>query len=306
MLAEFDFRSEPTTQRYEHVLSAFAVLPIGESVRIVLDHEPRPLRSRFVELYAGSYVWVQRYLGGECWEVTIRRISHRVKIPDEPDALLACSPLFADLSITARRVLARAAIQKVVRAGTAAVEQGVSWPYFALVASGSITAIVNTDTGRDYTLFEALPSDLFGELQALDGGLSIARFVAASQESRIFLFPQASVLELADSDGRFARQLATITAQRARLLGELLYARVTKPTIARLSAVILTYTTAADGMEKALPPLPSLTQVRLASMVGTVKDVVGRDLAELRAAGALDLSGGRITSVNESRLRTFL
>lgn len=294
MLAEFDLRPEQLRHSHEQVMSKFAVLPVGESIRIILDHEPRPLRSRFGELYARSYVWTQRYLGGEFWEATIRRTSHRVQTSGEPEALFACSPLFADISTNARRVLAKAAIQKVMHSGTAVIEQGVSWPYFGIVATGSITAIVNTDAGRDYTLFEAWPTDIFGEIQGLDEGCTFARFVVTSRETTVFLIPRAAIINLADCDGRFARQLATLAAQRARLLGELLYARATKPTIARLSAILLPYGTQPDRMGKALPPLPSMTQVELARLVGTVKDVVGRDLAELRAAGALVLSGGRI------------
>jgi CRP/FNR family transcriptional regulator, cyclic AMP receptor protein len=293
-------------QQHDHVLSEFSTLPVGKSLRVVVDHEPRQLRFRFNELYAGCYVWTQRYLGEGFWVAIIRCIARRAEPPDEREAVLACSPLFADVSTSDLAVLAERASQKIVAAGTVIVEQGSSWPYFGVVATGSVAAIVNTSTGRDYALFEALPSDLFGEVQALDGGASIARFVAASQGSTILMIPRASVVNLATRDGLFGIRLATLLAQRARLFGELLYARAAKPTIGRLAAAILPYATRSDSMAPALFPLSSMSQVELARIVGTVKDVVGRDLAELREAGALSLSGGRITNINESRLRPFL
>lgn len=49
-----------------------------------------------------------------------------------------------------------------------------------------------------------------------------------------------------------------------------------------------------------------MTQSDLARSAGTVNDVVGRDLAVLQAAGAVDLSYGRVVRIDEVRLREFL
>jgi hypothetical protein len=84
------------------------------------------------------------------------------------------------------------------------------------------------------------------------------------------------------------------------------YVRVTKPTITCLAAVILPYAERTGGLAKSLQPLPSMTQSQLACAAGTVKDVVGRDLAKLPAAGVVALSSGRIVRINEARLRNFL
>jgi len=306
MLAEFDLRFDSTQEQYARVLATFAALPTGESLRIIADHEPRPLRCRFGELYADNYVWTQRHLGENFWEATIRRITHQAKPLDESEAVLACSPLFADVSVNARRALAKVAIQRVVSAGAAIVEQGDSWPYLGVVASGGITGIVNTHTGRDYTTFETSPYDVFGVLGVLDAGLAFSRFVATSETNTILMLPRAAVLDMAKRDGYFACQLGAAAAQRARLLGELLYARITKPTIARLAAAILPYATKRGSMASALPSLSRMNQVQLARMTGTVKDVVGRDLVQLRSAGAVDLFRGRVISINDSKLQAFL
>jgi CRP-like cAMP-binding protein len=214
--------------------------------------------------------------------------------------------LFTDLGASARKMLAEAAVQRVYRTGATVVDRGTSWPYFGLVTSGSVTSMVSTDAGRDYCLYVAFPADVFGEIQALDTGVTIARYDAGAPKTTILFLPRSLVLDLADNDGKFARRLAAVCAQRARLLHEMLYARVAKSTITRLAAVILPYAERTEGFAKSLQPLLSMTQRQLACAAGTVKDVVGRDLAALHAGGAVELCNGRVVRVNEARLRDFL
>ncbi len=303
--AELDVRSCTTAQRYERVLTAFEALREGSSLRIIVDHEPRAFRLRLGAMHAGHYVWAQRNLDEDYWEATITRVAPLVGATLR-EAALHCSALFTDLPREARRTLAQATFERSFHAGESVVEQGTAWPYVGLVTAGSVAAVVNTDAGRDYYLYYAFPSDVFGEIQALDTGVTIARFVARATETEVLLLPREPLLELAETDGKFMRRLATVCAQRARLTHEMLYARATKSTIARLAATILPYATPVDGTARALQPLPSMTQSELASAAGTVKDVVGRDLATLRAAGAIDLRGGRVAGIDEAKLRAFL
>jgi len=275
-------------------------------LRIIVDHEPRALRLRLSELHGGHYVWTQRNLGENYWEATILRTAPLGADATPGEAVLHSSWLCNGLEPSARKRMAAAAAIRHFLTGMAISEQGERWPYLGLVSHGSVVATVCTDSGRDYCLFEASPFDVFGELQALDTGVTIARYDAGASDTEVMLLPRDIVLETADADGRFARRLATICAQRGRLLHEMLYARIAKPTIARLAAIILPYATRTDGFGAALAPLTSMTQSQLARAAGTVKDVTGRDLAILHAAGAIKLRAGRISQIDEARLRAFL
>lgn len=301
-----DVRSLTTAQRYDRVLAEFDRLGQRESVRVIVDHEPRALRLRMSEVHHGRYVWTQRNLGEDYWEAAIKRVAPLTGATNPHEALLHCTSLFGDLQPASRRVLAKAAVRRAFRAGATVVEQGASWPYIGLVVAGSVISIVGTEAGRDYYLYEAFPSDIFGEIQALDTGAAIARYEASAEDTTILLLPRDVLLELADDDGRLSLRFAEVCAQHARLFHEMLYARMTKPTINRLAVAILPYARRAKGLAKTLQPLPSMTQSQLACLAGTVKDVVGRDLAALQAAGAIDLHGGRIARIDEGRLRTFL
>lgn len=303
---DLDVRSWTTAQRYAGVLDAFETLSQGAAVRVIVDHEPRALRLRLAQVHAGRYVWTQRNLGEDYWEATIQRVAPLRDAAYTHEALLHCAWLFTDLGPAARRTLAQAAVRRVYGPGAAIVEQGMTWPNIGFVVSGSVTAMVGTETGRDYYLYEAFPFDIFGEIQALDTGGTIARYEAGAAKATTLSLPRDVVLGLADSDGRLSRRFAELCAQRARLLHEMLYARMTKPTINRLAAAILPYATRTEGLAAVLPPLPSMTQAQLAALTGTVKDVIGRELTALRAAGAIDLCGGRIARIDEARLRHFL
>ena len=50
-------------------------------------------------------------------------------------------------------------------------------------------------------------------------------------------------------------------------------------------------------------PVPRLTQDEMATMVGSVRDVVGRALRTLERAGAIRLEGQRIMVVDPEKLR---
>jgi CRP/FNR family cyclic AMP-dependent transcriptional regulator len=303
---KLDVRTWTTAERYERMLYAFQKLEEGASLRIIVDHEPKAMRLRLDAVHTGRHVWAQRKLGDDLWEATVMRVAPLASGAMPNETILHCSPLFTGLDTSARQSLARAACERLVDVGECIAEQGTIWPYVGLVVAGSVAGEVITDGGRGYNLYTAYPCDIFGEIGAIDCGSTVARFVASTAQTLILLLPRDLVLELADADGTFARRLATICAQRARLTHEMLYSRVTKSTLARLAAALLPYATRATGPTRALDPLPSMTQSELASAVGTVKDVVGRDLSALRDAGAVDLRGGRVVRIDVAKLRTFL
>lgn len=303
---KIDVRPLTTAERYDRVLAEFASLRQGAALRVIVDHEPRALRLHLREKYRGRYVWAQRNLGEDCWEAIVRRVPPLAGAENPHEAFLHRSSLFTDLRPAARTALAEAAVQRVFDVKATIVEQGTPWPHVGLVVSGRVIAVVGTESGRDYYLYEAFPSDVFGEIQALDGGAAIARYQTGAEKTVVLLLPRDVLLQLAEADGGLSRRLAELCAQRARLLHEMLYARMTKPTLNRLAAAILPYATRTDGLATTLQPLPSMTQGQLACLAGTVKDVVGRDLAALQHAGAIDLCGGRIARIDEARLRNFL
>lgn len=89
-----DVRLLPTWERHALILSAFAELQHHDSMTIVVDHEPRPLRLQFEELHPHQFVWEQRQHGIGRWEVVIRRMP----APSDTGSLahfLRCCPVLS-------------------------------------------------------------------------------------------------------------------------------------------------------------------------------------------------------------------
>ena len=76
------------------------------------------------------------------------------------------------------------------------------------------------------------------------------------------------------------------------MLSSHLSTHVAYPAIARVAAAILPYAAPDEGLVTPLEALQRITQSQLAVIAGTAKEVAGRAVAELEAAGALERTQG--------------
>jgi uncharacterized protein (DUF2249 family)/CRP-like cAMP-binding protein len=304
-VTRLDVRALPTWERHPRIFAAFDTLREGETLTILTDHEPRPLRLEFEQLRPEQFVLAQRQLGEQRWEAVVWR-ARRDDARDGLGGVFARCAVFARASGETRQALARVAVERALTAKEPLVAQDAHWPYLGIVREGALAAIAGSSGGREQILFEIFPLETFSEIEALDGGRALARIVPTSRVARIVLVPRAVILSLMIDDVVLTRALQTACAQRARSLAGRLVARVTQPTIARVAAAILPYAPPAAGLSPTLPPLRQMSQTRLAIAAGTVKEVVARVIAELEAAGAIQREGGHIARADRAKLVAFL
>jgi len=69
---EVDVRRIPQRERHRKIFEQFEQLPVGASLELVSDHDPRPLSYQFAADHADAYTWtyVER---GAVWRVRITR-----------------------------------------------------------------------------------------------------------------------------------------------------------------------------------------------------------------------------------------
>jgi len=297
-----DLRSLPLWDRHARVFAAFDALREGALLTIVTDHEPRPLRLEFEQRYAGGFVWDQRQLGLGRWEVSLRRCP---PAGDRLSFLRRCALLW-DAGDETVRAFEQRASERSFKARDAIVEQDAQWPHLGLLRSGTLAAVIGSVTGRDQHLFDMLPGDTVGDIETLDGGRSLARITVTSELANVVLIPRGIVLSALLADGAFARKLAIIGAQRSRRLGAQLSTHAAHSAIARVAAAILPYAAPDAGLVPALEPLARITQIQLAAIAGTAKEVAARAVAELEAAGALERTQGRIARIDRAKLQSFV
>lgn len=70
-----DVRPLPPGQRHPKIFEAWNALPVGGALRLVNDHEPKPLYYQFQAERPGEFDWRSITRGPERWEVEIRRIA---------------------------------------------------------------------------------------------------------------------------------------------------------------------------------------------------------------------------------------
>src|SRR5450755_4137999 len=297
-----DLRSLRTWERHVQIFAAFDELGDGRVLTVVTDHEPRPLRLEFEQRHPDEFVWDQRQLGIARWEVSLRRAP---PIPGRRAFLRRCALLCDATEETASEIDQRST-ERSFDAHEVIVEQDTQWPYLGLLRSGALAAVVGSANGREQRLFDILPGDTVGDIETLDGGRALARIAVTSAVAHVVLIPRGIVLSALLVDGVFARKLATICAQRARILGTQFLSHVAQPAISRVAAAILPYASPDVGLSPAFEPLQRMTQNQLAIVAGTAKEVAARAIAELEAAGALHRTEGHIARIDRAKLQAYV
>lgn len=301
---EIDVRSIPTWERHPKIMALFDSLEEGGELLIRSDHEPRPLRAELDHTRHGQYVWLQRMIAGDLWEVTLRRV-RSAGARERAGDFLRRAPLLADALDRTREAFERAAVERTLNRNETIVEQGAEWEGFGIVREGTIGAIISSPLGREHALYEILSGEAFGEISALDGGVTVTRYSAISKTAQVLLFPRSVVEEALAHDRAFACAMALLCAQRLRQSIERFSAQTSLPTVARVAAALLPHAGPEPGLQPVLPTFKSVTQAQLATAAGTVKEVVSRVLTELEDGGAIQREGGHIVRVDREKLRQF-
>lgn len=71
---DLDVRTLPPSEKYPTVLGIFDDLEVGQSIVIVEDHDPLPLRNRFEAERPGEADWTYLEQGRDGWRVRLERI----------------------------------------------------------------------------------------------------------------------------------------------------------------------------------------------------------------------------------------
>lgn len=72
---ELDIRSVDIRQRHPLILETFDKLSRGHQIRLVNDHDPKPLHYQFEAERQGKYGWKNLEQGPERWVVVIRKVA---------------------------------------------------------------------------------------------------------------------------------------------------------------------------------------------------------------------------------------
>ncbi len=179
-----------------------------------------------------------------------------------------------------------------------------------VVASGLIRIFKASSSGREHVLSVEGPGASFAELPVFDGGPYPASAVAAADSEVLFLSTEDFRLLCLDRPEIALRVLEVVGARLRHLVSiveELSFTTVRQ----RLIRYVLKRAKAEGSSSAAGPKSARSFMVEdnyhaIAAEIGTVRDLVSRNLARLQSEGLLKIAGREIIVPDVERLREEL
>jgi CRP/FNR family cyclic AMP-dependent transcriptional regulator len=169
--------------------------------------------------------------------------------------------------------------------------------FLYLVASGVVRVFLTSADGREQVLQLARPGDSFNDVTVFDGFPNLASATAMSQVL-LYSIGKEDLLHILEQYPSIRKSAITILARQLRrlvsLISDLSFKRVT----ARLARLLLEQSQKADTS-------PYLTQQQMATMIGTVREMIGRALKDLELAGAIRMERHHIVVVDTKSLESI-
>lgn len=211
--------------------------------------------------------------------------------------VLADIPLFASLSESELQALAQRAVEKRFEAGEMLFWEGEPCAGIFLIAEGSVKIFKTAASGREMMLaLETAPATV-AELPLFDGGPYPAS-VRAVDPAVVYFINKADFQGVCREFPEVALKVLAVVGRRLRHLVMMVESMTFGSVTQRLARLLLDTGRQAGADEFAL----QLTHQELASRLGTVREVVSRNLARFRAEGLIRVDGRQLIIVNRAGL----
>lgn len=200
-------------------------------------------------------------------------------------------------------VSALASVGKPVRApaGLLLVASGTASDEVYIILGGSLRITIFSADGREVIIRDLGPGRFFGDLAAVDGGRR-STSVVAIEDSRLLVVPAAEfrrqVAQTPDNALWFAAHLIS----QVRALTERVLELSTLNVSSRLHCQLLRLCAVAGVADNRAVLEPPPTHEVLATMIGTHREAVTRELAYLASVGIVEHSRRRLEVKDVERL----
>ncbi len=205
-------------------------------------------------------------------------------------------PLFSFFQESSARSLAAACRFRHVSKGEILFFHSDPGETAYVVRSGTISIVLNSPDGREMTIDEIRPGEMFGEAELLTRKPYSAGAVARSN-AELLIIPPEAFLRAVDEEPRFARLILEFTAQRLQRSTLRLMALAFMNAQGRLARSLL----ALDDEARDVGYV-TVSQEELAHASGLIRQTVAKALGEWRRKGWLLTGRGRIVILNRKAL----
>jgi CRP/FNR family transcriptional regulator len=212
-------------------------------------------------------------------------------------ALLAQIPLFASLTEVETQALAQRAVERHFAPEEMLFWEGEPCEGIFLIIEGSAKIFKTSAGGREMMLaLETAPTTV-AELPLFDGGPYPASVRAVEPVVSLFI-NKIDFRQVCRHYPEVALKVLAVVGHRLRHLVGVVESLTFGSVTGRLACLLLDAARQAHSNEFDFP----LTHQELASRLGTVREVVSRNLARFRAAGWIRIEGRRLQIVDRAGL----
>ncbi len=172
-------------------------------------------------------------------------------------------------------------------------------PRIALVVAGIVREFISTQLGRQMTIRYSRAGDLVGLSPYLAGTDQWNAEAITDVSLKVITFGHVRSAGAHDPElpWSIAQHVAAVTAESLRTVADASGQPITVRVARHLREMTLR---GFDGRA-----VVHISHQRLADAVGTVREVVSRELTALRAAGVIDRAAGAVTVIDEDRLASL-
>jgi len=216
--------------------------------------------------------------------------------------LLRQIPYFRALRIARLRELAAALRVRNYNRSEVIFRKGDESEGLCIVLRGGVRTVLTSPEGRQQILKRFGPGRTFGDVSVFDNERQPADAVAIA-DSEIAVIPRAELLDLLRSNPDAAIEVIGLFASRLRAYKQFVEDLALRPVISRVARLLVDRARGAPTLVEEPQSLDDpYTQDEIASMVGSVREVVQRALKTLERAGLIEMTRGRIQVVDVEAL----
>ncbi|MGA3133486.1 MAG: Crp/Fnr family transcriptional regulator [Terracidiphilus sp.] len=221
-------------------------------------------------------------------------------------SVLEKTSLLSGLSQPELKTLASRTVRKLFNEGELLFSEGESCSGLHIIAKGKVRIFKASINGREQVLAVNVPGESVAELPVFDGGPYPASAVAIEDAEVAFISRRDFHAFCIEHPEVALKLLSVVGARLRRLVGiieELSFTTIRQRLIAVLVKLAQSEGSKTErGIEFQLPA----THQELANQLGTVRELISRNLMRLQAEGLLDVDARRIVVKDMNGLSALL
>ena len=209
-------------------------------------------------------------------------------------------PVWGRLTAEQQRKLREAVAPRRVKTGTILQDAQEDCLGLLLVRSGQLRAFIDSDEGREVTLYRLFERDIcLFSASCMLHSLQVELTIEAEKDTELWVIPTHIYKGLMEESAPLANFTNEVMGARFTEVMWLIEQIMWKSVDKRLAAFLLE----ESALEES--PVLKLTHEKIANHMGTAREVVTRMLRYLQSEGMVELSRGTVTLTDEKKLRAL-